>query len=259
MSVRSFICSTLAAALLGTSVIPAEQSDARERAQEPYRIGLEQMRNEAFDQAVKAFEAAVATDGTFDMAYYMLGRAHLSRKQFAAAVYALEKCRDLHQADATRKFEDRREGTRLRRERISELDRLIEETEAAASRPANASRRFSMLEQVRQYQERKRQIQDLDRNDGLRPSHAIPGFVSLSLGSALYRNGNVPEAEKAWLAAVAADPKIGEAHNNLAVVYMETGRLDEAEKALKAAEKAGLKVSPALKEELEKRKKAAGG
>ena len=76
----------------------------------------------------------------------------------------------------------------------------------------------------------------------------------MSLGSAQYRNGNAAEAEESWLAAVAADPRIGEAHNNLAVIYMESGRLDEAEKAVKAAEKAGLKVSPALKEAIRKRK-----
>ena len=38
-------------------------------------------------------------------------------------------------------------------------------------------------------------------------------------------------------------------------VYMETGRLSEAEKSLKAAEKTGFRVSPALKDEIAKRKK----
>jgi tetratricopeptide (TPR) repeat protein len=238
--------------LAGTAL--AQSNPLRERASEPYEKGLEQMRNEAFDEAVKSFEAAVAIDSSFDMAYYMLGRAHLARKQYAAAVYALQKCRELHEAEAARSFENRQEGHRLRRERLTELDRLIEDTRAAADRPQNAAIRSRLLEQIRQLEERKRQIQDLDREQVFDPSKVVPGFVSLSLGSALYRNGNVREAEKAWLAAVAADPKIGEAHNNLAVVYMETGRYDEAEKAVKAAEKAGLKVSPALKEEIRKRK-----
>lgn len=257
MCLRNLLSALLAALLLSSPAL-AHPSQVRERATEPYEEGLEQMRNEAFDAAAKSFEAAVGIDGTFDMAYYMLGRAHLARKQYAAAVYALEKCRQLHQAEASRSFENRQEGNRLRRERIAELDRLIQDTEAAAARPQNATQRFKLQEQVRQLQERKRQIQDLDRQQVLEPSKAVPGFVSLSLGSAYYRNGNVTEAEHAWLAAVAADPKIGEAHNNLAVIYMETGRLDEAEKAVKAAEKAGLKVSPALIAEIKKRK-AAGG
>ena len=246
-------------ALLMLLFVPAafaQPANLRERAKPSYEEGLEHVRNEAFDAAAKAFEAAVAIDDTFDMAYYMLGRTHLARKQYAAAVYALEKSRNLHQAEATRSFTNKQEGQRLRRDRIAELGRLIEDTRAAAERPENATRRFSMLEQVRQYQERRRQIQDLDRYDDLRSSHVVPAFVSLSLGSAYFRSGNLAEAEKAYMAAIAADSKVGEAHNNLAVVYMETGRYDEALNAVNAAEKAGVKVHPDLKKEIARRKKS---
>lgn len=242
--------------LLLATTATAQPSPLRQRATPPYEQGLEQMRKEAFDAAAKSFEAAVAIDQSFDMAYYMLGRAHLARKQYDAAVYALEQCRKLHQAESTRSFANKQEGNRLRRERIAELDRLIDDTQAAASLPQNATVRFRLLEQVRQYQERKRQIQDLDRNADLTPTQAVPAFVSLSLGSAYFRAGKLPEAEQAYLAAVAADPRVGEAHNNLAVIYMETGRLDEAEKAVKAAEKTGLRVNPELKDEIARRKKS---
>src|SRR5690606_26256280 len=156
-------------------------TNLRDRAQQPYDEGVDHMRREAFDAAAKAFEAAVRIDDTFDMAYYMLGRAHMARKQYGAAVYALEKCRHLYQTEATRSFTDKQEGQRLRRERLAELDQLIVDTQAAASLPQNATRRFGMLEEVRQYQERKRQIQDLDRNADLTPAQAVPAFVSLSL------------------------------------------------------------------------------
>ncbi len=236
----------------------AQPVNVRERASRPYEEGLAQLRKEAFDAAAKSFEAAIAIDGSFDMAYYMLGRAHMARKQYAAAVYALEKCRDLHQADATRSFTSKQEGQRLRRERIAELDQLINDTQAAASRPENATRRYGMLEQVRQYQERKRQIQDLDRSDDLSPARFVPAFVSLSLGSAYFRSGKLAEAESAYLAALGADPKVAEAHNNLAVVYLETGRIADAERAIAAAERLGFHVPPALKEEVARRRKAPG-
>jgi len=54
---------------------------------------------------------------------------------------------------------------------------------------------------------------------------------------------------------IAADPKSGEAFSNLAVVYLETGRIDEADKAVKAAERVGFKVHPGLKDDISKRKK----
>jgi Tfp pilus assembly protein PilF len=236
--------------LLVASTALAQSSPVRQRATPPYDQGLEQMRQEAFDAAAKSFEAAVAIDDSFDMAYYMLGRAHLARRQYAAAVYALVRCRNLHQADATRAFANMQESERLRRERIQDLERLISGLQLIVPQT------FRVQEQIRQLEERKRQIQDLDRNRGLDSTKAVPAFVSLSLGSAYYRSGNLAEAEKAYVAALAADPKVGEAHNNLAVVYMETGRYDEAMKAVNAAEKAGVKVHPDLKKEIEKRRKS---
>ncbi len=110
-----------------------------------------------------------------------------------------------------------------------------------------------MLQDVRLYEERKRQLQDADRNDALQSTTTVPGFVSLALGSAYFRTGKLSEAEQAYLAAVAADPKIGEAHNNLAVVYLETGRYAEADRAVRAAEKAGVRVNPELKAQIQAR------
>lgn len=249
MPIRRILGVVVLALLFGPAAF-AQPANLRDRAKQPYDEGLDQLRREAFDAAAKSFESAVAIDDTFDMAYYMLGRAHLARKQYAAAVFALEKCRHLHQTEAMRSFTDRQEGQRLRRDRLAELDQLIVDTQAAASLPQNATMRFRLLEQARQFEERKRQIQDLDRSEDLTPSRQVPGFVSLSLGSAYFRSGNLPEAEKAYRATVSADPKIGEAHNNLAVVYYETGRYPEAKASLRAAEKAGVKVHPALKAQI---------
>lgn len=64
----------------------------------------------------------------------------------------------------------------------------------------------------------------------------------------------MPDAEREFLEALHADPKSGDVRNNLAVVYMVTGRLDEAEQALKRAKKAGVPVSPRLREEIRKRR-----
>jgi len=46
------------------------------------------------------------------------------------------------------------------------------------------------------------------------------------------------------------NPKLGEAHNNLAVVYLTTGRPKDAAAELDAAERAGYKVNPQLKEDV---------
>ena len=58
------------------------------------------------------------------------------------------------------------------------------------------------------------------------------------------------DAEREYKAAVEVDPAFGEAHNNLAVVYLVTGRSAEADAELKAAEKAGFRVNPRLKDDI---------
>ena len=50
--------------------------------------------------------------------------------------------------------------------------------------------------------------------------------------------------------ALRVESNLGEAHNNLAVVCMLTGRYSEAEPELQAAEKAGFRVNPEFKHEL---------
>ena len=69
----------------------------------------------------------------------------------------------------------------------------------------------------------------------------IPAGVSMALGSAYLRLGQQADAEREYKAALAVDPKFGEAHSNLAVVYLMTARYDEAEAEVEAAEKAGFK------------------
>ena len=223
---------------------PQPASTTRERAREPYTAGLEQMRREDFVAARKSFEAAIGIEPTFELAHYMLGRVHMAQKEYAPAAAALTRARDLYVSQAGRTFVDKQEAQRHRRERLAEIDGLISNLQGVTPQT------FQTREQIRQLEERKRQVEDLDRAKDLTPDKIVPAFVSLSLGSAYFRSGKLADAEQAYVAAVAADPKTGEAHNNLAVVYLQTGRYAEAKAAVRAAEKAGVKVHPELKAEI---------
>ena len=72
------------------------------------------------------------------------------------------------------------------------------------------------------------------------------------MGSAHFRSGDRDSAVAEWRAAVEANPTLGEAHNNLAVIHMLSGRKTEAETAVKLAEKSGFKVNPQLKADIRK-------
>ena len=55
--------------------------------------------------------------------------------------------------------------------------------------------------------------------------------------------GAIADAEVEFRAVLARDPKSGDAHHNLALVLTITDRLDEAEREIAAAEKAGAPVT----------------
>ena len=82
-------------------------------------------------------------------------------------------------------------------------------------------------------------------------AYETPAEVSLALGSAYFRAGDLVSAEREWKAATAVNGKLGEAHNNLAALYAMTGRRQEAEEAVKQAERAGFHVNPQLKSDIQ--------
>ena len=78
----------------------------------------------------------------------------------------------------------------------------------------------------------------------------------MALGSAYFRSGALADAEREYKEAVKVNPKFGEAHNNLAAVYLMTDRAEPAEEEVKLAEKSGFRVNPQLKEDIKKRRAA---
>jgi Tfp pilus assembly protein PilF len=248
MFTRSFVLVAVATSVLASSAA-ASQETARDRARGPYKIGFERMRAEAWDEAVAAFREAIDIDQSFELAHYMLGRAYMAQKQFLTAVGAFAKARSLYLADAGRQFSSAQDAQRYRRDRLMEIDLLLGD--------------LRRMPQTRQVQDQIRQLEDYrrlvqqgeSRGNNFVLDTGVPAYVSLSLGSAYFRSGNLAEAERYYREAIDADPKSGEAHNNLAVVYMETGRYADAERSVKAAEKTGFRVPPALKAEIAKRKR----
>jgi tetratricopeptide (TPR) repeat protein len=254
---RRFVCVILlvlgSASAAGAQSLPTDtlSHTVRDRAQPPYKAGLDYMRREDYDAALKQFQAAVAIDDRFEMAYYMIGRAQLALRGYASAVQALTKARDLYASQGTTQFTNAQERERYRRERINTLEVTLDSLRSITpqSQP--------IREEIRRLEEQKRQVEDMDRARSQSQVPPVPSFVSLSLGSAYFRSGRLAEAERAYQDSVAADPRSGEAHSNLAALYLTTGKYDDAEREVKLAGKVGFTVNPALKEEL-KRKKSGG-
>ena|SRR5829696_73183 len=249
MRARSLLLAAITvASLVCTLNAQREAAAQRDRAMPQYRAGLDHLRAEAWDKAVVSFRGAIDTDPTFEMAHYGLGRAHMGLKQFPDAAAALAQCRDLYAAQSGHRFANAQEAQRYRRDQMMEIDEILRQYQTGPQTARSA-------DIVRQLGERKRQLQEtISRDSSLTIENTVPAFVSLSLGSAYFRMGRMADAEREYNATVATDPRSGEAYSNLAVVYLQTGRYAEADRAVTAAEKAGFKVHPGLKDDIKKKK-----
>jgi len=221
--------------------IPQANQNQREAYQQ-YQRGQEFLSAEQYDRAVDAFQSATKLDPNFTDAYYGLGKAHMGLQRYASAVQAYEAC-----IDAARRIYSNRERDRAGTDQqITDQIRALRETIIAIRRQKTGN----IEAQVMQVESRMRELER--SKSSLSGPFEPPAEVLLSLGSAHFRNGNADGAQQRWEEAVRVNSKLGEAWNNLAVVYLRAGRKTDAEAAVKHAEKSGFRVNPRLKDDIRK-------
>lgn len=217
-------------------------------ANERYKNGWQMLAGEQWDQAAREFQAAIELNDIFKLAYYGLGRASMGGKHFADAIHAYEKCRDLYEAQASQNFANKGEAERIVADDVMQIDMTINRLQSGNVTPAVSA-------QIAQLNMQKQRLQNrLRNNDTLSLTSPVPPFVLLALGSAYFRSERFADAEQAYRQAAEGDPKYGEAHSNLAALYLTIGRYADANREVAAAEKAGYKVNPGLKDDIRKKK-----
>jgi tetratricopeptide (TPR) repeat protein len=234
--------------LTGTAVAQTTDEISRRQALGHYRTGLELMFAERYAEAEREFSAAIALDPLLTLAHYGLGQSFMAQKRFTSAIYAFIGCRDAYGALAALYQRDVMASERRLDDERQELRDSVQRVRSGQIKGAGPA----MLHQL---EKRLDELETMRRSRG-RERLQTPAEVSLALGSAYFRNNQPRDAEREWLAAVSVNPRLGEAHNNLAVVYMLSGRKKEAEEAVKAAERARFRVNPQLKEDI---RQLAGG
>jgi len=226
---------------LSTSLSAQHVTDAQRRREaiQFYRAGQELFVGEKFDRAVEEFNKATLKDPLFTLAYYQAGQSYMNLRRYASAIQAFKGCiestRALYDLAQTNRFE----VDKAREDQVHELRETIAQLQRSG---------HSLLAERAQQHLVDLQNQRTSMATGYRP----PAEALLSLGSAYFRTGEGDAAEAEWKAAAEVNPRLGEAHNNLAALYAQTGRYAEAAAAIKAAGKAGFRVNPQLKEEVEK-------
>ena len=218
-----------------------EVNKARD-AERHYRAGVESMKSEAWDQAADEFHAAIAADPEMVLAHYNLGQCRMAQRRYVEAVAAYRNTKDaftrmghLSEADRGKGERDRQDEIRGLRDNLNLLNTV---------KDGSADRRAMEIES------RIRLLESMRFKGKERPE--MPAEFPLALGSAYFRQQKLAEAEAEYVEAARLNPKLGAAHNNLAVIYLMTGRPVDAESAIKRAEKSGFPVNAHLKEDIKR-------
>ncbi len=209
---------------------PGDEAQRR-KAMDHYQKGEDRLRDEKWEQAAEEFRRAVELHPPFVLAHYGLGQAYMALKRFPDAVQAFSASRDAYYKVTALKIADRMRAADVNQQMVDEY-RNLTGVDARGSTSKGVTTRLNVL----------RDLEQAKRLDDGNPEP--PAEISLALAGA---------AEKENRNALKSRPDYGQAHNNLAVIYMMTGRFPEARAAVERAEKTGFAVNPRLKEELERR------
>jgi Tfp pilus assembly protein PilF len=244
---------TLLGALLLAPAAQAQSPDQK-RAVQHLRAGQDALQSERFEEAEREFKSAIGLDPLLELAHYGLGQTYMATRRYVEAVKAYLATREAFTRAATDQITNKVEGDRRLDDQIQYLRDARRAVESGRVRTAGVNVTSKLAEMDGQI----RQLEAMRRRGDSGGAPRTPAYISLALGSAYFRTSAFPDAEREWRAALEVDPKLGEAHNNLAVVLMLTGRLDEAEREVRLAEQSGHRVSDAFKKELEARKAGKG-
>lgn len=231
--------------------------ETRDLASKRYKAGAAAIDKARWPEAETALAEAARLDPLLAIARYGLGQAYMEQRRFSAAAREFAAARQAFRC--TRALSDDERKTLeaqiievrdvLRSEdqrRLAELSVRWKEMNGDSRTAADRARTVRFIEQKLHAMER-----------ALRSGDPSPIGVTLALGTALFQTNDLPAAEREFRAVLARDPKSGDAHHNLALVCVLTGRVDEAEREMQAAIKAGVPAHPRLKEEIERRRKDA--
>ena len=233
---------SLAAALVfplsaGAGAPPDAANAARTMAFDRFATGRDALSAKRWADAETAFGDAIRLQPGLAIAHYGLGQALMGQARYAEAADAFLSCRNVFAL--TR----RPDASKAREMEIRDLRDTLQ---ALAGRHALTADRFMEM----QLEKRLAELQ----KDTLPSKPWIPPGVTMALGTAYFQAGAYAEAEQEFQAVLKQDPAFGEAENNLAVLYLAMGRLDDAEAAVARAEKAGVKISPRLRDEIRQRR-----
>ena len=200
----------MALGLLATATSASDEATAQalKEAREHYQKGENLMFEEDFAKAVVEFRMATRLDPQYTLAYYSLGQANMALGRYDEAEAAYVSCRDTIEAAAKMDTQQRGEARQARTDELLDIEAAIMRWGGPEGAPNT---------QKMKLEERQRLLEQQQEKDAIN-AVAVPAELSIALGSAYFRQHKLADAEREYLAAIAAGDQTGAAHNNVAVI-----------------------------------------
>jgi len=244
---RMVLASVVLLLLAGPATAQIVDDTKQQEALREYRAGLEFMSAEQFERAEPHFREAIRLNPLLTLAHYELGRTYMALQRYASAIQAYVGCRDAYERIAGL---EQTEAVGVDRMREREIQELRDSISILKSGRVTSAGNSSVDHTITQIESRISQL-EMQRQRDVTGDVKVPAEVVMALGSAYLRNGSVEDAEREYLAAVELNDRFGEAHNNLAVIYMMTRRYEQALASARKAERNGFHVNPRMLADIE--------
>jgi len=234
----------LIAVLLATVPCSADNSpQAIKKASKFYSKGERAFKTGNMKAAAEAFNEAIGASKDFPEAHIGLGHIAIRESRFEEALASYEKARDGYGALGEAMFKIRTQRYTGARDQVRDLRDQISNLQSNSSNAGLANLQVSKLENMISQLE---VIEPPSRDNSSEP----PGEVFFYIGNALFRLNRLAEAVTAWETCRDKSPEFAMVYNNLALAYMQTGKLGEASVSLAKAEELGFPVNPQFKADL---------
>ena len=255
------------AVLVSSALAALAASDVEERnlrqAMGYAQRGLSSLKKGNTARAREDFERAVAKFPELPDAHTGFGHLAMRERRFEDALreYRLaesgsERMAALRlQMESARFARSRDELERMREIQMQLVQQLSRsQMEGTGNSTAGSGGGPSPGQIQRQITEVESRVRALEGMTPPTPDASPPAAADLLFfqGNALFDLRRTDEAIAVWEAAAPRLPEFGPLHNNLAVAYWMTGRIDDAWTSLRRAESLGFKVNPSFLADLEK-------
>ena len=178
------------------------------------------MASERFEEAAREFQTAIDLDPLMTLAYYRMGQAHMTLQDYPKAEKAFLGCREAYEKIAGLQFTNTRGGGAPPRAGDRAAPEPAQPHQHRAAQ-GSRTRRSTTADAAAHRRAAAEPAQGRQRgHDHPRRAVRLPRLGLLPPGQdrgRRRRNGRRRPA----------NPKLGEAHNNLAALYLETNELDE--------------------------------